>query len=135
VLVSTPRQTAIDGQPPSGLEIGELEIAAIRQLELVAAQDLKQRHLVPHPRGAPELRLRPLLLVVEVRQHDQKAAALQPFRRTTDRPASVPPAACSQQSERGQQTTQMRRTGARRDESIAGEQADRVTLPRDDVRE
>src|SRR5438093_4568422 len=52
ILVLPAGEAGVDREPPARLEVGELEIAPVRQLELVEAEDLEQHDLVSHARGA-----------------------------------------------------------------------------------
>src|SRR5258706_4481375 len=61
VLVLTAREAGVDRQSRAGLEIAELQVAAIWELDLVRAENLEQHDLVSSARGAPQLSDRPLL--------------------------------------------------------------------------
>src|SRR4051812_42605440 len=58
VLVIAPHDAGVESEPRAGLQIGELDGALVRQVELLAAEDLEQHDLVAHPRRAPQLRHR-----------------------------------------------------------------------------
>src|SRR5262245_9495636 len=61
VLVFAARGGGVDDKCSAGLEIGELEVALVREVELKTAEDLKHRDIVADPRRPPQLRKRCIL--------------------------------------------------------------------------
>src|SRR5262249_15856225 len=49
ILVVASHGRRVDREPRAGLEVCELEVLPIRELELLAAENLEQHHLVAHP--------------------------------------------------------------------------------------
>ena len=71
-------------QPAPRLQIFELDLRPERKLQFVTRQDVKHRHLVPHARGAPQLRFDCLLIVIEIGDEDQHATAAEEIDRAPE---------------------------------------------------
>src|SRR5467141_3026383 len=135
ILVLPAGEAGVDREPPARLEIDELEIAPVRQLELVEAEDLEQNDLVSHARGAPELCQRPVLGVVKIGEDEQETAPAQMLGGATDHLAAMARVVRLERAEGREQAAQMLAARPRRQKPLPGEEADGVALAGDQMRQ
>src|SRR5215831_8665863 len=81
VGVRSSRQACVDGERAACFKISELQIASVRELDLLATENLEQHDFVTPPRRPLELRPRPLFIIVKIGQDEQQPPTRQSLRR------------------------------------------------------